>query len=135
MPKAVEPFEMHIDVQPEDIDRQGHVNNIVYVQWIQDAAVAHWRTIAPPGDRETILWVIRRHEIDYKRPAMPGDTVIVRTWIGNASRLRFERHTEILHAYDGHVLAIAKTVWCPLDVRTRKPVDVSPETRALFNAE
>lgn len=134
MESTTEPFELKIEVRPEDIDRLGHVNNIVYLRWVQDAAVAHWRRIAPPEDQRTLLWVIRRHEIDYKRPAMPGDTVIARTWVGEASRFAFDRHTETLRSPDRTVLAVARTVWCPLDRKTGRPTDVSPEIRALFSS-
>ncbi len=128
-----ERFEISIDVQPEDIDMLGHVSNIVYVRWIQEAAIAHWSTLAPRDDQEKLVWVVRRHEIDYKKAAMEGDTVLVQTWIGTASRIAFDRHTEILRASDQRLLAQARTVWCPLDRETGKPADVSPEIRSLFS--
>jgi acyl-CoA thioester hydrolase len=128
-----ERFEISIDVQPEDIDMLGHVSNIVYVRWIQEAAIAHWSTLAPRDDQEKLVWVVRRHEIDYKKAAMEGDTVLVQTWIGTASRIAFDRHTEILRASDHRLLAQARTVWCPLDGETGKPTDVSPEIRSLFS--
>ncbi len=130
---AVEPFEMHIEIRPEDIDRFGHVNNLVYLKWVIKAAVEHWKTIAPPADQEKLIWVVRRHEIDYKKQAYKRDAIIARTWIGKASRLMFDRHTEILRASDRKILAVAKTVWCPLDIKTGRPADISPETRALFS--
>ncbi|TLU83106.1 MAG: acyl-CoA thioesterase [Chlorobium sp.] len=128
-----ERFEISIDVQSEDIDMLGHVSNIVYVRWIQEAAIAHWSTLAPRDDQEKLVWVVRRHEIDYKKAAMEGDTVLVQTWIGTASRIAFDRHTEILRASDQRLLAQARTVWCPLDRETGKPTDVSPEIRSLFS--
>ncbi|ASQ90695.1 thioesterase [Prosthecochloris sp. GSB1] len=134
MAQTTEPFELEIEVKPEDIDWLGHVNNIVYLRWVQDAAVVHWQRIAPPENQRTLLWVIRRHEIGYKRPAMPGDTVIARTWVEEASRFAFNRHTEILRSPDRTVLAVARTVLCPLDRKTGRPTDVSPEIRALFSS-
>jgi acyl-CoA thioester hydrolase len=126
-------FEITVEVAPEDIDMLGHVSNIVYVRWIQDVAIAHWGTLVPRGEQEKLIWVVRRHEIDYRKPAMPGDTVIVRTWIGSATRLAFDRHTEIMRTSDGRLLAKARTVWCPIDRKTGKPTDVSPEIRSLFS--
>lgn len=82
-----------------------------------------------------LLWVVLRHEIDYKRAALLSDELIARTWVGPASRLRFERFTEILRASDRAVLASAKTTWCPIDVKTMKPVAVSGEVRAMFSTE
>ncbi|NTW55995.1 MAG: acyl-CoA thioesterase [Chlorobiaceae bacterium] len=126
-------YEITIEVQPEDIDMLGHVSNIVYVRWIQDVAIAHWSRIAPLDEQEKLVWVVRRHEIDYRKPAMPRDTVIVRTWIGSAKRMAFDRHTEILRASDRRVLAQSRTVWCPIDRLSGRPTDVSPEIRSLFS--
>ncbi len=128
-----ERFAITVEVQLEDIDIQGHVNNIVYLRWVQDAAIAHWNTIAPQHEQEKLTWVVRRHEIDYKKPAMKNDTIIVQTWIGAASRLAFDRHTEMVRASDLRLLALARTVWCPIDRNTGRPTDVSPEIRSLFS--
>jgi len=128
-----ERFTIPINVRPGDIDQQGHVNNVVYLRWVQDAATAHWSALAPLEEQEKLVWVVRRHEIDYKRPALEGDTVIVRTWIGKASRLEFDRHTEMVRSSDLRLLAQARTVWCPVDRVTGRPTDVSPEIRSLFS--
>lgn len=130
-----ERFSITIRVEPEDIDMLGHVNNVVYLRWVQEAAIAHWSAIAPVDEQEKLIWVIRRHEIDYKRPALLGDTVLVRTWIGNASRFAFDRHTEIVHALSLRPLAIVRTVLCPIDRKSGRPTDVSPAIRKLFSVE
>src|SRR4051812_36162596 len=126
-------FEIPISVQPADIDELGHVNNIVYLRWVQEAAIAHWRAIAPAADQEKLLWIVLRHEIDYRQAAHLGDAAIVRTWVGGASRLKFERHTEVLRAADGVLLAKALTIWCPIDAHSGRPSPVSPEVRAIFS--
>ena len=128
-----EQFELRIQVQPADIDELGHVNNVVYVRWVQDVAAAHWRAAAPAADQAEVVWVVVRHEIDYKLAAGPEDEIIARTWVGPASRLTFERHTELLRAADQQLLARARTLWCPIDVSTGKPTAVSPEVRAGFS--
>jgi acyl-CoA thioester hydrolase len=133
MSEAQEVYELAITVDPADIDRLGHVNNVTYVRWVQDAAVAHWTSAASAADQSRLFWVVVRHEIDYKRPTMPGDPVIARTWVGTASRVRFERHTEIVRASDRSVLARALTVWCPMDARTGRLATVSAEVRARFS--
>jgi acyl-CoA thioester hydrolase len=127
------PFEMTIQVLPGDIDEQKHVNNTVYLRWVQDVATAHWRAIAGPEARETIGWVVLRHEIDYKAPAAFGDEIVLRTWVGKATRLTFERFTEIRRNSDGQLLSKARTLWCPIDMQTGRPVRVSPEVRAQFS--
>jgi acyl-CoA thioester hydrolase len=133
MSESPEVFELAITVEPADIDQLGHVNNVTYVRWVQDAAIAHWTSAAPAADQARLFWVVVRHEIDYKRPAVLGDKVIARTWVGTASRIRFERHTEIVRACDGTLLAKALTIWCPMDTRTGKPAAVSVEVRARFS--
>ena len=94
------PFELTILVEPADIDELGHVNNVAYLRWVQDVAVAHWRAAADVEDQAKLRWVVVRHEIDYKHPAHLGDGIVARTWVGIASRIRFERHTELLRASD-----------------------------------
>ena len=128
-------FELALTVQPGDIDEIGHVNNVTYLHWVQDAAVAHWRTLAPAPAQDHLRWIVLRHEIDYKHAARLGDAIIARTWVGAASRIRFERHTAVLRASDGVLLAKARTLWCPIDAQTGKPARVSPEVRALFSVE
>ncbi len=106
-------FEIPIEIQSADIDELGHVNNTVYLRWVQEVAVAHWKAIAPPADQLNLAWVVLRHEIDYRHAARPGDAIVARTWVGGATRLKFERHTEVLRAADRAVLAKALTIWCP----------------------
>ena len=122
-------FELRRRVERADLDERQHVNNVVYVQWVQDAAAAHWMTLAPEGALAETAWVALRHEIDYLRPAMLDDEVVIATWVGVAEGLSFERFTEIRRA-DGRVLARARTLWCPVDAHTGKPQRVSAEIRA-----
>jgi len=133
MSQAAEAFELPISVQPVDIDQMGHVNNVAYLRWVQEVAVAHWKAAAPAADQGKLQWVVVRHEIDYMQPAFLGDGIIARTWVGAASRIRFERHTELLRATDRSVLAKARTVWCPIDTQTGKPASVSSGVRARFS--
>ena len=88
-------FELLVPVFPADVDELGHVNNTVYLRWVQDVATAHWQALASAESQAEVAWVVLRHEIDYKAPALPGDEVLLRTWVGEAARIRFERHTEI----------------------------------------
>lgn len=127
------PFELPIHVEEADIDELGHVNNVTYLRWVQEAALAHWTAVAPVAERARLFWIVLRHEIDYRQAAHLGDAILARTWVGTATRLRFERHTEIVRARDGCVLARARTLWCPIDAGTRKPVPVTAEVRARFS--
>jgi acyl-CoA thioester hydrolase len=127
------PFELTILVEPADIDELGHVNNVAYLRWVQDVAVAHWRAMASVEDQAKLWWVVVRHEIDYKHPAYLSDGIVAKTWVGTASRIRFERHTELLRASDRCLLAKARTLWCPIDAATGKPASVGPDVRARFS--
>jgi acyl-CoA thioester hydrolase len=126
-------FEQVIGVEAADIDALGHVNNVVYVRWIQDIATAHWRALASPQAQAEVAWMVLRHEIDYKHPAILADEIILRTWVGTVAGLRFERHTEVLRRSDRKLLAQARTLWCPVDARTGRPRRVSEEVRKQFS--
>jgi acyl-CoA thioester hydrolase len=132
-------FELTVTVQPADIDRQNHVNNTVYVRWIQEVATAHWEARAPADARDAIGWVVLRHEIDYKSPACLGDELLLRTWVGKATRATFERFAEIrrltsdLRSPTSSLLASARTLWVPINPNTGKPTRVPPEVRARFS--
>ncbi len=128
------PFEKRITAQAEDIDELGHVNNAAWVRWIQDIAVAHWQAIAPAEHVEAYVWVVTRHEIDYLRAVLPGETVMGRTWVADPPKgARFDRHMEFL-GDDGKVRMRAKTTWAILDKATGRPLRVPPEVAAPFLA-
>lgn len=128
-------FDQTYLVEPGDIDQLGHVNNVVYLRWVQDVAVAHWNSLTTGEQRETLIWVVVRHEIDYKHPARLSESVIARTWVGAANGLHFERFTDIYRAGDNELLAKARTLWCPIDRRTGRPHRVSAEIRRLFSTQ
>ena len=127
------PFETSVAVMPEDIDEQNHVNNTVYLRWVQEVATAHWQAIASSEAQGEIAWVVLRHEIDYKAPACLDDEIVLRTWVGKATRLTFERFTEILRRRDGQLLSKARTLWCPTNAQTGRPVRVPLEVREQFS--
>ena len=127
-------FELRVAVTPADIDGLGHVNNTVYLRWVQDAATAHWEALASAENQAAIMWVVLRHEIDYKAAARAEEEVLLRTWVGTASRLTFERFTEIMRAQDRQIFAQARTLWCPVNPKTSRPTRVTPELRAQFSA-
>ena len=118
---------------PRDIDEQDHVNNAVYLRWVQEVATAHWAAIASSEAQEDIGWVVLRHEIDYKTPACLGDDVVLRTWVGKATRLTFERFTEMRRSSDGQLFSTARTLWCPINAQTGRPVRVPAEVREQFS--
>lgn len=127
-------FEMQFTARPEHIDELGHVNNAVWVQWIQDVAVAHWRALAAPEHDAAYFWVVVRHEIDYLRAAHEGDVVTARTWVGDAPQgARFARHVEFSGA-DGRTHVRARTDWAIIDKASGRPIRVPAEVIAPFVA-
>jgi acyl-CoA thioester hydrolase len=130
---STERFEKIIAVLPEDIDVFDHVNNVVYVRWIQEISTAHWDAAATNVQKETIGWVVVRHEIDYLNSARLGDSIIARTWVGTAQKNIFERHTEFLRVRDQKVIARARSLWCPIDLRSRRPTRVGAEIYERFS--
>lgn len=127
-------FELPFTAQDADIDELGHVNNAAWVRWIQDIATAHWYAISDPSHRDAYIWVVTRHEIDYLRSVGPGESVIGRTWVGEAPRgARFDRHVEFVGA-DDKPRVRAKTTWAIIDKTSGRPIRVPPEVAAPFLA-
>ncbi|HEX6376784.1 MAG TPA: thioesterase family protein [Allosphingosinicella sp.] len=125
-------FEQRITAAGGDIDELGHVNNAVWVRWIQELAAAHWRAVADPAHVDAYVWVVVRHEIDYLRAVLPGETVIGRTWVGEAPKgARFDRHVEFV-GEDGKPRVRARTTWAILDKSTGRPLRVPGEVAAPF---
>jgi acyl-CoA thioester hydrolase len=122
-------------VQHDEIDGQGHANNVVYVKWMQDAALAHssaqgW---TPERYREAgIGWVARSHFIEYLRPALAGDAIVVRTWVSGFERVRSTRRYEMIRAGGETVLARAETTWAFLRLDDGRPIRIPAEVAEAF---
>lgn len=125
-------FTMRITAADADIDELGHVNNAVWVRWIQEIAVAHWDAVAPAEQRETMVWVVTRHAIDYRGNVAAGETVIGETWVPEPPKgARFDRHVRFVGA-DGRVKVEAVTTWALLERATGRLMRVRPEIAAPF---
>ena len=125
-------FTLTLTAAPEHIDELGHVNNAVWVQWIQEVALAHWYSVADPAHQDAYIWVVVRHEIDYLRAVNVGETVTGRTWVGEAPKgARFDRHMEFV-GEDGKVKVRAVTQWAIIDQASGRPIRVPPEVIAPF---
>jgi len=118
-------FSHSFRVSREDIDEQGHVNNVAYLKWIQDVAVAHWRHSASEEQKAKYGWLTVRHEIDYKKEAFEGEEVTATTWVGEWSKVTCERFTEI--SRDEDLLVKSRTVWCMIDRETARPARITTE--------
>jgi len=128
-------FELTLAAGPEHIDELGHVNNAVWVQWIQQVAVAHWDAVASQAHRDAYYWVVVRHEIDYLRPAHEGDRITARTWVADAPQgARFDRFVEFTGP-DGKICVRSKTQWAIIDKVLGRPIRVPAEVVAPFVTE
>lgn len=125
-------FSLPILVTPADIDAMGHVNNVVYLRWMQEAAAAHWETAASPALREQTAWVVVRHEIDYKTPAFVGEQLVARTWVGEPAGATWERFIEIRRPDGDKLLARGRSVYAALDRGTGRPRRVDTHLRQPF---
>jgi acyl-CoA thioester hydrolase len=121
-----------LTVRDAEIDRWGHVNNRVYLKWMEDAAVEHSSANDWPPERYEQIgkgWVARSHAIEYLKPAFAGEEVVVRTWIGDFKRVTSLRRYSIERPSDGAILATAATNWAFVDLKTfaiaRIPHEVS----------
>jgi acyl-CoA thioester hydrolase len=116
-------------IGPADIDVLGHVNNVVYVRWAQEAATAHWTEVAGPELVARYVWVVTRHEIDYRRQIGPGEQVEARTWVAQAPQgALFARTVDIWSTAADKACARIVSQWCLLDAATRRirrvPADI-----------
>lgn len=127
-------FELTLTVDDNHIDELGHVNNAVWVHWIQQVAVAHWESMSDPAHKDAYFWVVVRHEIDYLRAAHAGDRVTARTWLADApTGARFDRFVEFTGA-DGRTCVRAKTQWAIIDRASGRPIRVPPAVVAPFTS-
>jgi acyl-CoA thioester hydrolase len=127
-------FTRNFVAEPQHIDELGHVNNAVWVQWIQDLATAHWEAAALPEHLDAYFWVVIRHEIDYRGNIAEGQSAKGTTWIEGGARgaksLRVVEFTDM----DGKTLVSARTTWAMLDRSSGRLARVRPEVLAPFRA-
>ena len=128
----MERFAIRITAAPGDIDELGHVNNAVWVRWVQDIAVAHWRAVAHPQHVETYVWVVTRHEIDYRGNLTAGESVTAETWIPEPPRgARFDRMVRFT-GDDGRVKVEARSTWAIIDRASGRLIRVPRDVAAPF---
>lgn len=119
-----------IGVRPADIDHMGHVNNAVYLTWVQDAVVRHWERFADADAVARHLWVALKHEITYRRPAFLEDGITASVTLEAAAGARARFRTLILRGEE--LIAEVTSVWCAVDAASRRPTRLPAETVARF---
>ena len=125
-------FTLSFTAQPQDIDELGHVNNAVWVDWIQQIATAHWSAVAAPEHQAAYIWVVTRHEIDYRGNIGPGESVTAETFIPTGpTGARFDRRVDFRNAA-GQVIVSANTTWAMIDRASGRLSRVRDEVTAPF---
>lgn len=128
-------FRLDIEVRADDVDELGHVNNIVYVRWLQDAAVAHSTAVGldtQAYQRLGGVFIVRKHEIEYLAPAFLGERIALCTTVAWFKAATTERRTRVLRASDGAQLARASTLWAFVSSDGGRPRRIPPEVREPF---
>ena len=118
-----------ITIPDSAIDENGHVNNVIYVQWMQDIAIEHYESIAGPNPMQHLgaTWVVREHRIEYLLPAFANEDIEIRTWVENMRRVRSLRKYEFIRKSDGKTFVRGETDWVCVDAKSGKPIAVPDE--------
>lgn len=125
-------FHYPIGILPGDIDHMGHVNNSVYLKWVQEAVVRYWESVAPPEAVARHLWVALKHEISYRRPTFLEDVVVADVIAEKAVGARALFTTIIKRGEE--VLAEVRSTWCCLDASSLRPARLARDIAARFVA-
>ena len=130
MTTTAPPFEFALPIDGGDIDHMGHVNNAVYLKWVQDAVVGHWAKLATAEEYAQHLWVALRHEIDYRKPAFLDDNIVANVVLDSVKGARAWYSTFIMRGEE--VLAEVKSTWCCIDAETKHPVRIARDIVGRF---
>ena len=125
-------FEATHTVISEDLDDLMHVNNVRYVQWVQDIAKAHWEAATTLFQQHENVWVLVSHQIDYKSAAKLNDEIYIKTYVTRSKGVTSTRIVEMYHKGSEKLIVKSETTWCLLDGKNHKPKRISPEIAAVF---
>lgn len=123
-------YQTTFKVEENAIDGLNHVNNVVYLQWVNDISEKHWNLLAGQEIKEKYLWVVLRHELDYLNQAFLGDEITVLTWVGESSGVKSIRHVQVYK--DETILLKAQSTWCLLEVKTLRPTRIKEDILSLL---
>jgi acyl-CoA thioester hydrolase len=124
-------YQKTIRVSREDIDELEHVNNVRYLEWIQDISGDHWLLKAPESVKKEVVWVVLSHHISYKKPAFLGEELLLKTYVASNVGVTSKRIVEISHPERG-LLVRSETDWCLLNASTLKPMRIPDSIKQLF---
>ncbi|WP_452227034.1 acyl-CoA thioesterase [Lacinutrix cladophorae] len=126
-------FETTIIVTKQDLDNLNHVNNIRYVQWVNDIAKQNWEQIAPTPIKKEYFWILLSHHIEYKQPAFLNDALLIKTYVTKSEGVKSTRIVEIFNKDTFKLLAKSETNWCFISKKTQKPTRITTAISSLFS--
>ena len=125
-------YESEISVTQNDIDVRNHVNNLRYVQWVQDISEAHWTSKTSKEIRDTYYWVMLRHHIQYKAEAILGEVLYLKTYVTQSEGVKSTRMVEIYNKNTNKLLTISETIWCFISHKNHRPARITSEIKEIF---
>ena len=128
-------YSKSFQIRASAIDENGHVNNVAYIQWMQEIAVEHYFSSGGTHPRQLLgrTWVVREHKIEYLLPAFAGEEIEIRTWVENIRRVRLLRQYEFIRGSDHKLLARGETVWVYVDASTGRPLAIPKDVYGVFS--
>ncbi len=133
VPENTVSYQDTFKVEENALDALNHVNNVVYLQWVNDISEKHWNLLAGQEIKEKYFWVVLRHELDYKNQAFLGDEITVLTWVGESSGVKSIRN---VHVYKGETILLkARSTWCLLEVKTLRPTRIKEDILSLLKPD
>lgn len=125
-------FEQTLIVQTEHIDELNHVNNVQYLNWVNEIAKAHWLQVAPKSILKTHFWVVASHIIKYKDSAVLNDQLLLKTYVSESKGIISNRIVEIYQNNTQKLIATCETQWCFMSYQTKRPARIPSEISNLF---
>jgi acyl-CoA thioester hydrolase len=126
-------YQTEIIVSQEDLDGLNHVNNIRYVEWVQEIAIAHWQKNVTPEIDQLYFWVLLKHCIEYKSEALLNDVIVLKTYIQKSEGVKSKRIVEITNKETQKLIAKSETTWCLINSDTKRPARITAEIIDLFS--
>lgn len=128
-------FHFEFTVEDSAIDVNGHVNNVVYIQWMQNVAIQHSASCGGTAviDRLGCSWIVRSHNIDYLSPAFAGDRIVASTWVANFRKVRSLRRYTFSRKDDNVLLAKGATEWVYINSENGRPCTIPEEVKSCFS--
>jgi len=133
VPENTVSYQDTFKVEENALDALNHVNNVVYLQWVNDISEKHWNLLAGQEIKEKYFWVVLRHELNYMNQAFLGDEITVLTWVGESSGVKSIRN---VHVYKGETILLkARSTWCLLEVKTLRPTRIKEDILSLLKKD